>query len=51
MGEASLAGLLENTAHALCNVEVGKSCFAGIVSDVVGHAVLETALADRGVLW
>ena len=48
--QSALAGLLENAAHALGNVEVGQSRLLGVVTDVIGKSVLQFTLADGGVL-
>ena len=50
MRQSALARLLKDGSHALGDVEIGEACFLGIVTDVVGHAVLEFARAHVRVL-
>ena len=51
MSQATLAWLLENRAHTLCDIEIGQPGFLGIMTDIVGHAVLQYTLAYGWVLW
>ena len=47
--QSALTGLFKDGAHALCNVEVGKTGLLGIVAQVVRQPIVELAHAYRRV--
>ena len=51
MGQSTLAGLLQDTTHALGYIEVRQTSFLRMMTNVIGHAVLQLALTDGWILW
>ena len=51
VSQSALAGLLQYGTYTLGNIEIGQTCFLSIMTDIVGHAILQFALTDGRVLW
>ena len=50
VSQATLARFLQDGAHTLGYIEVGKSCLLGIMTNVVSESVLQLALTDGCIL-